>query len=385
MAEEASAPAQAPPRPSLLDLLQVFLTIGVIGFGGPAAHVALMRREIVERRNWLTESRFLQMFAACSLIPGPSSTELAMFLGYDQAGWRGLLLAGSAFITPAAVLMVIIAWIYTRFSTAPALHHVLYGVRPVVIAIVAWALWDLGRKILARRLFIPLAAAVFALFLIGANPILLLAVAGVVTAVMKIGRDRLDMARLALMAPLGVTGLGQVHAYRLPAIFLTFLKIGAVAYGSGYVLLAFLHTDFVGTLHWINDRQLVDAIAIGQTTPGPVFTTATFLGYLFAGVPGAVLATVAIFLPGFLLVPLLGRVVAFVGDHTWARAALDGVNAATIGLIAAVTFQLGTASIVDPLTAGIAVVSLLVLLRYPLSSPGLILVGALLGLAAGRG
>ena len=344
----------------------VFLKLGLVAFGGPAAHVALMRRELVQRRRWLDEAEFQRMFAACNLVPGPSSTELAIFLGYRRAGWRALLLAGVLFILPAMLLMLVLAWLYGRFGSTVVLAHVLYGIRPAVVGIVAWAILDLGRRMVRRWRLALVAAAVGVLFLVGLNPVVLLLLGGVVVAAASLPTSRGPRVGVLWLAAL--PGSLLPHLDRLPVLTLTCLKIGLVAFGSGYVLFAFLRADFVLGLHWLSDRQLLDAIAIGQATPGPVFTTATFLGYLFAGVPGAMAATVAVFLPGFLVVPFLDRVVDAVRSRPWAQAFVEGANAAAIGLIGAVALQLAGASVVDPLTAALAVLSFGVMLRWPLSS-----------------
>jgi chromate transporter len=356
--------------------------LGLIGFGGPAAHVALMRRQIVKRRGWLSEERFFRMFAACNLIPGPSSTELAIFLGYRRAGWRAMLLAGGLFILPAMLIMLAIAWVYVRWGSTSTGSAILYGVRPVIVAVVVWALLDLARRVLSRKLLLVAGLIVFGLALLNANPILLLFATGLALALLEL-RSRWPSQIAPLLLPLGAVGaITRAGSENLPLLFLTFLKIGAVSYGSGYVLLEFLHTDFVQSLHWLNDKQLFDAVAIGQATPGPVFTTATFLGYLFADMPGALLATVGIFLPGFLFVPFLDRVVDAVQRLSWLQAFLEGANAAVLGLIAAVAVTAGKTSLVDPVTAVIAVVALLVLQRWPLSSPALVVAGALVGILA---
>lgn len=366
--------------PSLGQVAAVFLKIGLIGFGGPAAHVALMRREIVERRRWVDEERFLRMFAACNIIPGPTSTELALYLGYDLAGWPALLLAGLLFILPAMLLMLLIASIYAHFGTTPPIRHILYGIRPVVVGIIAWAVLDLGRRIISSTLLLPVALTVCAFFLLGLNPALLLLLAGLAVAGAVLARQR----RRSAAAFVPALTLPAIAGSKLATIFFTFLKIGAISFGSGYVLLAFLRADFVVGLHWLTDQQLLDVVAISQATPGPVFTTATFLGYLFAGVPGAIVATVGIFLPGFILVPFLNTLVAFVEHRSWARAFLNGVNVGALGLIVAVLLQLARSSIVDVPTFALAIAAFAVLIRYPLATPALVLAGALAGLVIAR-
>lgn len=353
----------------------VLLEVGILAFGGPAAHVALMRRELVERRRWIDQDAFFRMFAACNLVPGPSSTELAIFLGYRLGGWAGLLLSGVLFIAPAMAIMLAIAWVYVRLGDAAPLQAVLAGVRPVVVGIVAWAVVDLGRRLVRSPEAGGLAVAVGAASLVGLNPILLLFGGGAAWLGLSMGRERLRRA--------GGAAAGLLPALPLPklaTLFLTFLKLGVVAFGTGYVLFAFLHAEFVGGLHWLSERQLVDAVAISQVTPGPVFTTATFLGYLFAGLPGAGLATLGIFLPAFALVPFLDRIERLVASRRWLRLLLDGVNVAALGLITAVNVQLGVAALHGAWTVGLAVVSFAVLLRFPLATPALVVAGALLGL-----
>ena len=361
-----------------LSAIQVALLLGFIGlvaFGGPAAHVALMRRELVERRRWLEPERFSRMFAACNLIPGPSSTELALFIGYRLAGWRGLLAAGACFIAPAMVIMLGLAWTYTHYANTGWVQALLYGVRPVVVGIIAWAAMDLGRKMLQPRVLILVSVVSLGLFLIGLNPVVVLALMALVAIAITQLRRGAGAAATTIAADL----LGP-HPERLMTLALTFLKLGAVSFGSGYVLFAFLHSDFVDGLHWLKPGQLIDVVAIGQVTPGPVFTTATFLGYLFAGVPGALLATLAIFLPGLVLVPFLDRLVALVETHPLVRHGLNGVNAAVIGLIVGVGLQLARASIDSWLTAAITLLAFLIVLWKPLAAPVAVVGGAVAGI-----
>ncbi len=388
-----SVPSQEQPA-TLTDVASVFLKLGIVAFGGPAAHVALMRRELVQKHRWIEEKRFLQMFAACNLIPGPSSTELAIYIGYRLLGITGLVLAGTLFILPAALIMLGLAVLYVHYGSTHTAADILNGIRPVVVSIIIWALLDLGRRILRRIVFLAFAALIFGLALAGWNPVGLLAIAaalGVLSEVASRPRKPTEVPaakralfvpafKLSLVAPAAAV---LTNTDRLPTLFLTFLKLGAVSFGSGYVLFAFLHADFVSGLHWISDRQLTDAVAIGQATPGPVFTTATFLGYLFSGYAGAVLATIAIFLPGFCLVPFLDRVITLVERHRVAQAFLDGVNVGAMGLIAGVLTVLARSSIHDPFTALLAVAALPIIFWRPLASPAVILGAALLGLAVG--
>jgi chromate transporter len=360
----------------------VFGVLGIIGFGGPAAHVALMRREVVDRRRWFSAERFADLLGITNLLPGPNSTELAMHIGLDRAGRVGLLVAGIAFILPAAVIVGALAAAYLAAGSSPAGVSLLYGVKPVIIAIVAVAILQLGRTALRGplRVVICLAAAILAFA--GVNELLLLA--GGATA-MALGRGLAGggawLARSAL--PLTAAGAGlAATAVSLPLLFATFLKIGATLYGSGYVLLAFLRADFVDRLGWITDRQLLDAVAIGQVTPGPLFTTATFVGYIVAGPAGAVIATIGIFLPAFVLVALVGGLAARMRERPLTAALLDGVTAAALGLMAAVSLELGGAAIVDPLTLGLALGGATLLL-YRVPSVWIVIAGALIGLARG--
>jgi chromate transporter len=370
--------AKRRPRGAVAEVALVFSMLGLVAFGGPAAHVALMRRELVVRRKWLTDDEFLRMFAACNLIPGPSSTELAIYIGYRRAGWRGLVLGGVLFILPAMLIMLVIAWAYDRYGAGAQALGILYGIRAAVVGIILWAIIDLGRRLLKRWTLVILAAGVAGLSLIGINPVLLIVAGGLVMSAASQVGSKPKAGMLALTSGLA---LPAWSGGKLLTVFLTFLKLGLVSFGSGYVLYAFLHADFVQGLHWLTDQQLIDAIAIGQATPGPVFTTATFLGYLFAGVPGALLATVAIFLPGFVLVPLLDRIVRLTQSRASAQGFVDGANAAALGLIAAVTMQVGRSALVDPITVMIALVALGVIWKWPLASPGVVLAAAVVGVA----
>src|SRR5712691_587599 len=356
---------------SLGEIAGVFLKLGLVAVGGPAVHVALMRREVVLKRRWLDEKTFLDDFAACQLIPGPSSTELAIMLGYRRGGPAGLVVAGVLFILPAMLIMLALAWVYSRFAASSVIAGALHGVRPVVVGLIAWALIDLGRRIVLGPFLALVGLVVMVAALFGANPIILLALGGFAIVLRR-------SLRLKPFAP-GLAAASVAMNTSLLGIFLVFLKYGAVSFGSGYVLFAFLQTDVVQTYHWLTTQQLVDGIAISQATPGPVFTVATFIGYLVAGVSGAVVATVGIFLPGFVLVPFLERIVRLVNAHLWAKAFLEGVNVGALGLIAAVAVQLGRTALVDPITGAIALVSFAVLLRVPLAAPALMIAGGVVG------
>ncbi len=365
------------PAPSSSKLALLFLKLGCIGFGGPAAHLALMRQEIVQRRRWLEEQEYLDLIGAASLIPGPSSTQVALAVGRRLAGWRGLL-AGAAFILPAVLLVLALAWAYGRYGATPGASWLLYGIKPAMIAIIIQAIVGMARSAGRGPLLVAVGLSAAALYVLGVTPILVLLAAGAVTFVARFRPPRPSLSPVLLLLPLPHP---RPPAHSLVVLFLTFLKIGAVVYGSGYVLLASVRADFVGHLGWLTDRQLIDAVTIGQVTPGPVFTTATFIGYLAAGVPGGLLATVAIFLPSFLLVPLVFPLVPRLRRSPQLAAALDGVNVGALGLMAAVTFQLARTALVDPLTVALAAAAVL-LIRFRVNAVWPILGAAVIGLLA---
>jgi len=364
----------------LRDVALLFLKLGTVGFGGPAAHIAMMRQEVVERRHWLSETEFLDLLGAANLIPGPSSTELAIHIGFRRCGWPGLIVAGACFILPAACMVTVIAWAYQRYHSLPQVAGLMYGIKPVVVAIVLQALWNLCRASLKTWPLRVVAASATLLTALGVQQILTLLACGATIAAIRLP------ASLAISAPgalLGVT-LANTQSATLSRLFWVFAKIGAVVFGSGYVLLAFLRADLVTHLHWLNDTQLLDAVAVGQVTPGPVFTTATFIGYLVAGLPGAAVATIAIFLPGWILVALSGPLIPRLRKSPVAAAFLDGVTAASIGLITWVLALLTKAAVVDPVTLGIALASALLLFRFRLNTGWLVLGGGALGILARR-
>lgn len=371
----------------LTELAKLFTRLGFTAFGGPAAHIAMMHDEVVARRQWLGEQHFLDMVGAVNLIPGPNSTEMAIHVGQERAGWRGMLVAGLCFILPAALIVLALAWAYIEYGDTPQATALLYGVTPVIIAIVLQALIRLAQTAVRGPLLATAGVVVFLLYLYGINELLLLFGMGALVAVITMAQRGLT-ARASLLPLLSLGGftaaVQEVASVSLTQLFLVFLKVGALLYGSGYVLLAFLRNDLVVQLGWLTDQQLLDAVAVGQFTPGPVFTTATFIGYVVAGVPGAVVATVGIFLPSFIFVALLGRIVPAMRRSPWTAALLDGVNVSALGLMAGVTWQLGVAAIVDWLTALLAIGAIVVLLRFKLNSTWLVLVGAIVGLLAGN-
>jgi chromate transporter len=363
----------------LAEVAALFLKLGFTAFGGPAAHIGIMHNEVVIKRKWLTDEQFLDLLGATNLIPGPNSTEMAIHIGYLRAGWLGLIVGGLGFILPATFIVLILSWLYVKFGTTPQVGWLLYGIKPVVVAIIAQALWTLGSKALKNKTLIFLSIIVFALYFLGANEILLLFAGGLVFMFVS-NAQRLRNLNAAVLLPFSVMALSQAAIpFSLPVLFLTFLKIGSVLYGSGYVLLAFLRADFVLRLGWLTDQQLLDAVAIGQITPGPLFTAAIFIGYLLGGTSGALLATLGIFLPSFVFVAISNPLIPKIRNSTWASSLLDGVNASALGLMAAVTFQLGASSLTDFYTILIASISLVLLLHYKISSTWLITGGAIAG------
>ena len=370
------------PNPARLkEVAFLFLRLGATAFGGPAAHIAMMHEETVKRRKWLSDQEFLDLVGATNLIPGPNSTEMAIHIGFLRAGWPGLITAGASFIAPAMLIVLGLAWAYQRYGATPQAEWLLYGIKPVVIAIIAQALWNLGQKAVKGALTAAIGILVLAGYFLGLNEIALLFAGGLVAMIAMNFQRLRSRAMQALLLPLGGLGLavGASVPYSLPGLFLTFLKIGSVLYGSGYVLLAFLRADFVVRYGWLTDQQLVDAIAIGQVTPGPVFTTATFIGYQLGGLSAALLATLGIFLPSFIFVAISNPIIPRIRKSPWISGLLDGVNVASLGLMAAVTWQLGRASLIDPLTIVAALLSFVLLLRYKLNSTWLIAAGALVG------
>jgi len=350
--------------PQLTEIATLFLKLGTISFGGPAAHIALMEDEVVRRRRWLSHEEFMDLIGATNLIPGPNSTEMAIHIGLRRAGWAGFLIAGGCFILPATVIVTFCAWLYVRYGSLPEAGAILYGVKPVMIAVVLQALWALGRAALKTKTLLMLAAAAAILNFLGVNELVILFGAGLLFAF-----TRSSFVRKS-----------QTQCFSLAPLFLFFLKTGSVLFGSGYVLLAFLRADLVERWHWLSEGQLLDAIAVGQFTPGPVFTTATFVGYILGRTPGAIVATLGIFLPAFIFVALSGPFIPRIRRSETAGAFLDAVNASSLALMAVVTWQLGHSAVVDVTSLVLAVASAIVLFRFRVNSAWIVLGGALVGL-----
>jgi chromate transporter len=377
-------------RQRLRELGQVFLRLGTIAFGGPAAHIAMMDQEVVNQRHWMSHEKLLDLLGITHLIPGPNSTELAIHIGYERAGWRGLVVAGSSFILPAMLIVWGLAAIYQRYQTVPQVGWLLYGIKPVIIAIVLQAVWNLGKKAIKDVPTIVVAMGAIVAFGLGWNEVMVLILSGLVVTLVKNTPNRSAMSVLLLprfggeasIGALAATTATTVTAVSWSSLFLFFLKIGCVLYGSGYVLLAFLQRDLVERHHWLTSQQLLDAIAIGQLTPGPVFTTATFIGYLLAGHAGAIAATLGIFLPAFVLVLVVNPWVPKLRQSAWASGGLDGVNAASLGLMVGVTWTLAQTALVDGVTLLVAGLSTIAVFRFKVSSAWLVVSGGAIGWVA---
>ena len=375
--------------PTARELLIVSLKLGLTAFGGPAAHIAMLHEEVVARRKWLSDQHFLDLLGATNLIPGPNSTEMVLHTGFEQGRTKGMVIAGLCFILPASIITLVFAWLYQRYGDTPAAGWLLYGVKPVVIAVIASAIWSLARTVARRPSLLALGAVVTGLALVGVNELALLFGAG---GLVLLVRNRSVISRRlirsftvvplipASMLPGASVVSAAVEPYSAWQMFLLFLRIGATLYGSGYVLIAFIQADLVDRLGWLTEDQLIDAVAVGQFTPGPVSSTATFVGYLVGGWGGAVLATVGIFLPAFIFVALTNPLLPRLRASVWAAGFLDGISVAAVGLMVAVAWALGRASVVDPLTAVLAVGSLIALVLLRVNSAWLIIGGGMISL-----
>jgi chromate transporter len=340
----------------------------------------MMENEVVRRRKWMTREEFLDLLGAANLIPGPNSTELAIHIGHRQRGWPGLLVAGASFIFPAAIIVTLFAWAYVRYGSLPETSGILYGVKPVIIAVVLDALWSLGRTAIKNLLTAFVAVAGLVLTVVGVHELIILLVGGLAVLTPRLISRNLKRDNSSVIALAFFQSLPAVPAsFGLWPLFLFFLKVGSVLYGSGYVLLAFIRADLVDRWHWLTESQLLDAVAVGQVTPGPVFTTATFIGYVLGGIKGGAVATVGIFLPAFFFVAVSGPLVPRIRRSVLAGAFLDGVNATALSLMLFVTYQLGRAAIVDWKTLALALISAVLLIAVRINSAWLVLGGAVLG------
>lgn len=369
------------PQSSLAELARLFLQLGIIGFGGPAAHIAMMREEVVVKRGWMSDQHFLDLVGATNLIPGPNSTEMAIHIGRERAGWKGLVIAGLCFILPAVLITGVFAWLYRQYGELPAVQPFVYGIKPAIIAIILGAIFPLAKKSLKSAQLIVIGLLVLAGALYGLNEIYLMFGAGLIVLLLTYLQNTrqnsvngfLPFTILQVSSPVA---LGAISNAKL---FWIFLKIGAILYGSGYVLFAFLDAELVAT-GLLTTQQLTDAIAVGQITPGPVFSSVTFIGYQLDGWSGAIVSTIAIFLPSFVFVAMLNPIVKKMRNSTLFSAFLDAVNVASVALIVAVCFEMGRAAITDWRTIVIAILSIFIAFGYrKLNSAFLVLGGSALG------
>ena len=372
----------------LLEIAQVFSKLGVIGFGGPAAHIAMMEEEVVTRREWIDRSRFLDLIGATNLIPGPNSTEMAIHLGYIQGGFFGLILAGVCFLFPAVLITGMFAWVYVSFGDLPQIAPLFYGIKPAVLAVILGALWKLGKKAIKGYKLFLIGFGVAVLLLLGINEIIALLIGGFVGMLLL----QKVLPKETAEGLIGVLSFGTIlkavaatTAKTVPPLWklgLFFLKVGSILFGSGYVLIAFIEGELVNQNGWLTQQQLLDAIAIGQFTPGPVLSTSTFIGYVIAGIPGAIVATLGIFFPSFIFVLILNPLIPKLRNSAWTSAFLDAVNVSAVGLMAVVTLQLSYSLFLQPLdyiAILIFILGAIALFRFKLSPLWLVLGGAILG------
>ena len=364
---------------SLQQIAKEFLRLGFVAYGGPAAHIAMMEERFVRRLAWVSRERFLDLVGAVNLLPGPSSTELAIYLGQISGGVAGLLVAGACFILPAAILVCAFAWAYLQYGAVPQMAGLLFGIKPVVVALIAQAIWSLGKAALKTVPLATLAVLVVALAVLGLPVLVLLIGAGVWWMLLRQGQA-LVKARTRMTALFIGSAAGGATPVGIVPAFLYFLKVGAVLFGSGYVLLAVLRADLVVRLHWLSDAQLLDAVAVSQATPGPFFTVATFIGYLLGGWKGAALTTVGMFLPAFVYVAVTAGFLSKLRKSPVAGAFLDGVNASAVALMAYVGWQFTRAALVNIPAIALAIVSALLVFRYKVNSVWLVLAGAVAGI-----
>jgi chromate transporter len=381
----------------LKELAQVFLKLGIIGFGGPAAHIAMMEDEVVKRRGWLTREHFLDLIGATNLIPGPNSTEMAIHIGYIYAGWLGLIVSGICFIFPAVLMTAGLAWFYVNYGSLPQFAPLLYGIKPAVLAIILNALWRLGKKAVKSRKLLIIALGVVALLLVAKLDEVFALLVGGILGMLWLHSEDIPPGNQANLLFVGLTtsifsaSVAPVTAVNVPLWQLGwfFLKIGSILFGGGYVLVAFLQGGLVDEYGWLTQQQLLDAIAIGQFTPGPVLSTATFIGYIIAGIPGAIISTIGIFLPSFFFTAALNPLVPRLRASTWTAAFLDAVNVSSVALMLVVILQLGAATLIttkppyiDFLALVMALASAILVIRVQINAAWIVLGAALIGWSA---
>ena len=377
----------------LLEIAQVFFKLGVIGFGGPAAHIAMMEEEVVTQREWIARSRFLDLIGATNLVPGPNSTEMAIHLGYIRGGFLGLIIAGVCFLFPAVIITGILAWIYVSYGDLPQIAPLFYGIKPAVLAVILGALWKLGKKAIKGYQLFLIGFGVAVLLLLGINEVIALLIGGFVGMLLLrkvLPKETAEGLIGALSFGTILKAVAATTAKTVPPLWklgLFFLKVGSILFGSGYVLIAFIEGELVNQNGWLSQQQLLDAIAIGQFTPGPVLSTSTFIGYIIAGIPGAIVATLGIFFPSFIFVLILNPLIPKLRNSAWTSAFLDAVNVSAVGLMAVVTIQLAYSLFLQPLDYMAMIIFILgaiALFRLKLSPLWLVLGGAILGLILSR-
>jgi len=381
----------------LTQVAKLFLKLGIIGFGGPVAHIAMIEDEVVKRRQWLTQEHFLDLLGVTNLIPGPNSTEMAIHIGYIYAGWLGLIVAGVCFIFPAVLITGLFAYLYINYGTLPQVLPLLYGIKPVVLAIIINAIWGLGKKAIKTRQLLIIAIAVGLITgFAKVNEVMALLLGGILGMIWLRSSNQINLMIIGLTTSTFLqttatvnTAINNHVSVPLWQLGLFFLKVGSVLFGGGYLLIAFLQGGLVEEYGWLTQQQLLDAIAIGQFTPGPVLSTATFIGYIIAGFPGAIVATLGIFLPSFLLVAALNPFMNPIRNSSWTRPFLDAVNVSAVALMVLTTIQLGMATLILPkansidlLGLGISIISAILAIRYRINAAYLILGGGIIGWSA---
>ncbi|MFN7412420.1 MAG: chromate efflux transporter [Dolichospermum sp.] len=381
----------------LTQVAKLFLKLGIIGFGGPVAHIAMIEDEVVKRRQWLTQEHFLDLLGVTNLIPGPNSTEMAIHIGYIYAGWLGLIVAGVCFIFPAVLITGLFAYLYVNYGTLPQVLPLLYGIKPVVLAIIVNAIWGLGKKAIKTRKLLVIAIAVGLItWFAKVNEVVALLLGGILGMIWLCSSNQINLMIIGLTTSTFLqttatvnTAINNHVSVPLWQLGLFFLKVGSVLFGGGYLLIAFLQGGLVEEYGWLTQQQLLDAIAIGQFTPGPVLSTATFIGYIIAGFPGAIVATLGIFLPSFLLVAALNPFMNPIRNSSWTRPFLDAVNVSAVALMVLTTIQLGMATLILPkansidlLGLGISIISAILAIRYRINAAYLILGGGIIGWSA---
>jgi chromate transporter len=384
------------PLNRLIELAKLFLKLGVTGFGGPVAHIAMIEDEVVKRRQWLTQEYFLDLLGATNLIPGPNSTEMAIHIGYIYAGWLGLIVSGISFILPAVLITGVFAFIYVSYGSVPEFSPLLYGIKPVVLAIILNAVFGLGKKALKNKQLLIIAVLVALVNYFGkVNEVITLLLGGILGMIWlhNIATHSDKQTNLLITALTLGTTLPKVTLTPTVSIWqlgLFFLKVGSVLFGGGYLLIAFLQGELVDQYHWLTQQQLLDAIAIGQFTPGPILSTATFIGYIISGLPGAIVATVGIFLPSFLFVVLLNPVIPWLRKSPWTRGFLDAVNASAVALMIVTTLQIGVKTLdlarfplLDLFSVFMFLIAAVLITRFRINAPWLVLGGGLISIGLG--